>query len=98
MDDVRVEHGQPLGDQRQASHAGEHLQGGLHGAGLQQGLVRGVGALLPGGHGLVLGTAAQHLAVLHCRVERRERERERATEREPGVMTIWKQRKTLRLA
>ena len=77
LDDVGVQHGQPLGDEGQAAHAGEHLQRRLDGVGLQQGLVDGgIQALVARGHGLILGAAAQHLTVLHWRGRGEEGERE----------------------
>lgn len=68
LNDIGVEHGQPLCDEGQASHACKDLQRGLDGVGLQQGLVSGsIQTLFTGCHWFVLRTAVQHVAVVHCK-------------------------------
>lgn len=73
LNDIRVEHGQPLGDEGQAAHACKDLQRWLDGVGLQQGLIGGgVQTVFTGRHWFVLRTAVQHITVIHCK-ESKER-------------------------
>ncbi len=68
LDDIRVEHGQPLCDERQAAHACKDLQRWLDGVGLQQGLVSGgVETFFTWCHWFVFWTAVQHVTVIHCK-------------------------------
>lgn len=68
LNDIRVEHGQPLCNEGQAAHACKDLQRWLDGAGLQQGLVSGgVHTFFTGCHWFVLRTAVHYVTVIHCK-------------------------------
>lgn len=68
LNDIRVEHGQPLCNEGQAAHACKDLQRWLDGVGLQQGLVSGgVHTFFTGCHWFVLRTAVHYVTVIHCK-------------------------------